>query len=410
VTADPGSRIGLALAGGGPEGAIYEIGALRALDEAVDGLDLNALDVYVGVSAGAFIAANLVNQLTTAQMCRAIVKHEPGEHPFLPETFLRPAFGELRRRCGAVPGLVREALLDWARNPGDVGLSGALLHLTRALPVGLLDNEPIREYLARIYSLKGRSDDFRQLDRRLIVVAAELETGEAVRFGDPGLDHVPVSLAVQASTALPGLYPPVEIDGRHYVDGVLLKTLHASVALDAGARLVLCINPLVPVDLHPEDAGGGSSGDSGGPAPGRLVDRGLPSVLSQTFRTLIHSRLQVGLASYGNRYRDADVVLIEPRRDDYRMFFTSIFTFSSRKAVCEHAYNATRRDLLARYDELSPILERHGLGLRRSVLEDAGRSMWRGVGVPEGGRRRSGARHTLDRLTADLDRLEALIG
>jgi NTE family protein len=46
------SRVGLALAGGGPLGAIFEIGALCALEEAVPGLDLNALDGYVGVSAG----------------------------------------------------------------------------------------------------------------------------------------------------------------------------------------------------------------------------------------------------------------------------------------------------------------------------------------------------------------------
>ena len=401
VHASPAKRIGLALAGGGPEGAIYEIGALRALDEAVDGLDLNELEVYVGVSAGAFIAANLANRLTTAQMCRAIVKDEPGEHPFLPETFLQPHLGELWRSGASVPRLALESLVEWARNPRDGGLSAALLRLTQALPVGLLDNEPIREYLARIYTLKGRTDDFRKLRNRLIVVAAELETGEAVRFGDPGFDHVPISLAVQASTALPGLYPPVEIDGRHYVDGVLLKTLHASVALDAGARLVLCINPIVPVDLHP---------DVNGAELGRLVDRGLPSVLSQTFRTLIHSRLQVGLASYGSRYRGADVILLEPRRDDYRMFFTNIFTFSSRKAVCEHAYEATRHDLLARYDQLAPMFERHGLTLRRDVLEDTGRSMWRGVGLPEAPRPGTKVSHTLDRLTADLDRLEALIG
>ena len=43
----PGPRIGLALGGGGPLGGIYEIGALRALDEALDGLDFNNIDVYV---------------------------------------------------------------------------------------------------------------------------------------------------------------------------------------------------------------------------------------------------------------------------------------------------------------------------------------------------------------------------
>ncbi len=71
----PGPKIALALAGGGLEGAIYEIGALRALDEACEGLDLNQLFRSVGVSAGAFIAACLANDLTTAQMCRAIVSH-----------------------------------------------------------------------------------------------------------------------------------------------------------------------------------------------------------------------------------------------------------------------------------------------------------------------------------------------
>jgi NTE family protein len=391
------SAIGLALAGGGPEGAVYEIGALRAIDEAVDGLDLNALGVYVGVSAGAFITANLANQLTTAQMCRAIVKQDPGEHPFLPENFFQPAFGEIWRGGQRVPKLLYEALRDWARHPIENGLGESLLRLVRALPVAVLDNEPMRVYLERIYNLKGRTNDFRKLQRKLIVVAADLETGTSVRFGEPGHDHVPISKAVQASCALPGLYPPVEIDGHHYVDGVLLKTLHASVALDAGAKLVLCINPIVPVDLY----------NGNGTRFGDLVDHGFPTVMSQTFRTLIHSRLQVGLAAYGDRYRDADVVLLEPRRDDYRMFFTNIFTFSSRKAVCEHAYTATRADLLERYDQLAPIFARHGMTLRRDILEDESRSLWPGVGLGE--HNRLTAKHTLDRLGTALDRLERLL-
>ena len=67
-------RIGLALAGGGPEGAVYEISVLRALEEAVEGLDLNDLYLYVGVSAGAFINACLANGLTASQMCRGVSK------------------------------------------------------------------------------------------------------------------------------------------------------------------------------------------------------------------------------------------------------------------------------------------------------------------------------------------------
>ena len=72
-------RIGLAIAGGGPIGGMYELGALRALDEAIEGLDLTRLEVYVGVSSGAFLAAGLANGMTTAEMCRIFITGDSDE-------------------------------------------------------------------------------------------------------------------------------------------------------------------------------------------------------------------------------------------------------------------------------------------------------------------------------------------
>jgi len=412
-------KVGLALAGGGLEGAIYEIGALRALDEALDGVDFNDLHAYVGVSAGSFLAANLANGLTTGQMCRAIVKQEPGEHPFTPETFLTPAVGELVRRGARVPSLVAEALFDFAKNPADMGLLDSLTRLGRALPVGIFDNEPIRGYLQKIYSIKGRTDDFRKLGKSLFVVATDLDSGAAVCFGSEGEDHVPISVAVQASTALPGLYPPVDIDGRHYVDGILRKTVHASVALEAGAELVLCVNPIVPVDTA-------TAVEKGVMRRGKLIDRGWPTVFSQTLRTLIYSRFKTGLASYEDRFDGADIVLLEPKRDDYRMFFTNIFSFSTRRDVCEHAYDRTRANLYSRRHEIAPILARHGVTLRVDLLEEE-RDLWASVGLedePQARRRerrtsrkRSGGRERgdgysspeLSQLDRTLDRLDRLV-
>jgi NTE family protein len=92
----------------------------------------------------------------------------------------------------------------------------------------------------------GRSNDFRRLQRKLVLVATDLDSGVAAPFGQPGWDHVPISQAVAASAALPGLFPPVPINGRWYVDGALKKTLHATVLLDMQLDLVLCLNPLVP--------------------------------------------------------------------------------------------------------------------------------------------------------------------
>jgi len=394
------SKVGLALAGGGPEGSIYEIGAVRALDEALDGIDFNDLHLYVGVSAGAFISSCLANNLSTAQMCRAIVKHEPGEHPFVPETFLSPAVAEFVRGGAKIPKLFLEGLWEVVRHPRDKRLYEPLSRLARALPVGLFRSDPLKTYLEKIFSKPGRTDDFRKLAHKLVVVATDLDSGRPVRFGEPGLDHIPISKAVQASTALPGLYPPVNIDGRHYVDGVLLKTVHASVALDAGAELVLCVNPIVPVDTI-------RSVELGIMRRGRLTDRGLPTVLAQTFRTIIHSRMRAGLSAYETRYTDRDVLVFEPRRDDYNVFFSNVFSFSNRKDVCEHAYRSTRRKLWRNRRRLEPVLARHGISLRTDVLEDTDRDLWESVRLNQP--RRPSTSHVKDRLDKALARVEDFI-
>lgn len=360
--------IGLALAGGAAGGAIYEIGALRALDEAIPDLEMNDLDIYVGVSAGAFLASCLANGLSTAQMCRAIIKPEPGEHPFVPEMFFQPAAGEMGRRLLRVPGLLAEALSGYFTGR-ERRLRDALTLLGRSLPVAIFQNDPIREYIRRIFSIKGRTDDFRQLPRALRVIATDLESAQSTRFGEPGNDQVSISRAVQASTALPGLYPPVEIDGRLYVDGILRKTMHASAALEWGAELVFCINPIVPVDAR-------KGIQQNEVPPGLIVDRGLPAVLSQTMRTLINSRMHLGLKAYESRYPDAEVVLLEPARDDYESFFSNIFTFRSRRAVCERAYQTTRRNLLSRRETLAPKLAEHGLHLDLDFLRDPNQRLW----------------------------------
>ncbi|HTG53500.1 MAG TPA: patatin-like phospholipase family protein, partial [Gemmatimonadaceae bacterium] len=222
-----GRSIGLALAGGGPEGAVYEIGALRALEESLDGVDFNDLDSYVGVSAGSFVAALLANDVPVSQLVRMIVTHEPSEQPFHFEEFFSPAYGELAGRVAMLPRLAIESLWHFARRPGDQSLREALTHLGQALPVGLFSNDAIRRYLERTFARKRRTNDFRRLRHRLTVVAADLGSGLPVLFGEPGWDDVPIATAVQASTALPGLYPPVRVNGSDCVDGVLLRTVHA---------------------------------------------------------------------------------------------------------------------------------------------------------------------------------------
>lgn len=240
--------IGLALAGGGPFGAIYEIGALMALQESLEGLDLNEIDCYVGVSAGSFLAAALANRIPVDEIYRLFIEDGRGDGGLTPELFMRPAFGEYLRRARIVPPLLARSAWRYLTRPFAGGTLESFAALGRAIPTGVFDNEAIHEYLAAVFSQPGHTNDFRALSHRLYLVATDLDSGASVSFGRPGSDHVPISKAVQASAALPGLFPPVEIDGRHFVDGALRKTLHASEALDDGVKLVICVNPIVPFD------------------------------------------------------------------------------------------------------------------------------------------------------------------
>ncbi len=355
-------RIGLALAGGGPLGAVYEIGALAALEESIEGLDLNAADIYVGISAGGIIAAGLANGITAHEMCRMFVESDAGDDDtalFKPETLLRPAWEEFSIRGAAFPILLASGLIHYVRRRGKASVANSLERLKGALPTGLLSGAGIHEFMERAFSAPGMSNDFRTLKRRLIIVATDLDTGESVRFGETGFDSVPISKAAQASAAVPGLFPPVEINGRYYVDGVLRKTLHASVALDDGANLLFCLNPIVPYNARSRHA------------PGKLAQGGLLAVLSQTLRSIIHSRVEIGMSNYAVTYPGSDILLIEPSQEDADMFFTNLFSYNSRRRMCESAYQNTRMMLWQRRNEIGPVLERHGLRLKLPVLRDS---------------------------------------
>jgi predicted acylesterase/phospholipase RssA len=363
-------RLGLALAGGGPLGGIYEVGALAALSEALDGIDFNEIDTYVGVSSGGFIAAALANGMSPEKLARMLVEDDT-EEVFDPDVLLRPAIGEYFRRAISVPPLLLDALKHYFGDPWHSGLLESFQRLSHAIPTGIFDNAGIDRLLHRMFSMNGRSNDFRKLKHRLYLVATDLDSGEAIEFGAAGYDDVPISTAVQASAALPGLFPPVEIKGRFYVDGALIKTLHASVALREGAELVICINPLVPFDSGLAERRDGHPRHS----VRYLVEGGLPVVLSQTFRAIIHSRMQVGMESYRHLHPGIDVVLFEPTRDDADMFFANVFSYGSRKRLCEHAYQRTRQDLYRRRHELLPLFARHGIQLNLGVLRDHRRSL-----------------------------------
>lgn len=388
--AGPGT-LGIALAGGGPLGAFYEIGALHALEEAIVGRALTDFDIYVGVSSGSVVAGALANGIDTTAMGSIFIHDTATILPLSPEILLHPAVDEYARRIALLPEVLREAVQSFVRDPLHSGWPMLVDALGRMLPSALFDSRPLERYLKTVFAGRGRTDDFRRLRSRLFVVATNLNTGAATAFGHRRDEAVPISRAIAASAALPGLYSSVDIGGQPYVDGALIRTMHASLALEAGCDLVICINPLVPFDasLAAKDR------------HINLADAGLPTVLGQTLRTFIQSRMKVSMTSYRARFPKADTILLEPDRDDERLFFANVFRYSGRRGLVDHAYQRTRRDLLTHARAFSAILEPRGLALDTRLLREPSRTF-----STSASERALLSRHVVKRLGRTLGRLE----
>jgi predicted acylesterase/phospholipase RssA len=331
-------------------GAAWEIGALRALDELIDRSVLD-LDLYVGVSGGAFVSTLLAAGISPREIYDEGVAGPalPGVVPPLFRVGLREVLAHSRR----APGVLFRALV--ASLPGGKGsLPDAALSLFEMLPAGLLDNSGVRDSLAQILHRRGVPDDFAALARPLRVVAVDLDRAEAVAFGRKGRRDVPVSRAVQASAALPGLYRPVRIEGRDYVDGGVKKTAHVNLAIREGARLVICINPMVPLrnaGAHP-------------PLPGPISGRGIAYVLDQALRIMLHGRMEYGLERYRAEHPEVDILVLQPDPEDLRMFHYNILRYGARGVVADLGYRATLHAFRRRRRAYTAMLARHGIGLR----------------------------------------------
>jgi NTE family protein len=344
--------VALVCAGGGVTGALYEIGCLRALDELLDRSVLD-LDLYVGISGGAFVASLLASGVSPAEMYEQVTSRTGGPFGVTAAPLYRLGITEFLRRSARAPRVIKEALLRALTGEGG-SVSDLALSLFQLLPPGLLETSGLQEYLHQLFKSRHRPDTFAGLARELYVVAVDLDRGESVVFGEKGYRNVPVSRAVQASAALPGLYRPVRIGSRDYVDGGVKKTAHINLAIRHRADLVICINPIVPI----------LNQAAGGRFKGHLSNHGVAHVLDQALRIMLRGRMEYGLERYEAEHPEVDILLIEPGRDDTQMFAYNIMRYSARRVVAEHGYRSVRaffRDHHRRYQRL---LGRHQLRLK----------------------------------------------
>jgi predicted acylesterase/phospholipase RssA len=352
------SKTALVLGGGGFTGGVYEIGALRALDLLTVNRTVNDFDVFVGTSTGAFVAALTANGVSPEEMMRVVDRQQPTPFAdFELGSLLRPNIAGFARSALTLPLRAAQLLGGVASQFGQVSAMDLVLGLADGLPSGAYTGAGLERYLRNVLDHPDRSDDFRRLSSELYLTATDLDTCERVVFGVEGWDDVPISTAVRASTALPMVYTPVKVRERELIDGGIVSTTNLDIAVNAGAKFIVVVNPLVPFvnDFKTKIR------TLTGMRTRHVSDMGFPSIGYQVFKMVAYQRLHEMARQWEQRYPGVDIVLIEPEPDDELMFQTPIMSYASRVEIARHGFQSVTTQLAFGYPRFQEICNRHDI-------------------------------------------------
>ncbi|HVD38337.1 MAG TPA: patatin-like phospholipase family protein [Solirubrobacterales bacterium] len=365
------SKTALVLGGGGFTGGVYEIGALRALDLLAVNSTVNNFDVYVGTSAGSFVASMLANGVSPEEMMQVINSDDDmGLQDLDLDKVLKPNYLGFLAKGAALPLRTLELLRSLVRI-GEFSAMDIGVGLAESLPTGLYSGSGLSDYVEEALSDAGRVNDFRLLEHELYLTATDLDTCERIVFGEEEWSDVPISKAVECSTCLPIVYKPVDLKGRQFVDGGIRSTTNVDIAVEKGAKFIVVVNPLVPYVNDFET----TIPTVTGRRVRRVSDMGLPAIANQTFRLIAHARLHQAVEQWQEKYPGVDIILLEPEPNDELMFGTPIMDYSRRLKIARHGFETVTAALAADYDRFHEIAERHGLEISerrvRRVVEQA---------------------------------------
>ena len=337
---DPG-KAALCLSGGGVEGLLFEVGVLKALNAHLQNRSVADFDIFCGISAGSILAAFLANGTEPEEVDAAMNgSHEdPTMDPVKPGIIFDPAIKEYVSR-----------VLTLASKAPFLSFSELISNLIKTVPAGFFRGQALKDFVEKQLTSNGRRNDFRELEKELYIGATDQDNSNHVIFGWGQWRDVPISTAVRASTALTPFFPSEEIRGRFFVDGQYTRTSNFHFAVERGAKLVIVVDPLIPLRVD---------------QPGYVAAKGGIFAGIQALKAVIHSRFMHSISNAAASNPDVDFVLFKPEGDDMRLMSGSPMKYNIRTEIVNMAYRCTVRKIQRDFEIMGRTFAKHGFRLQR---------------------------------------------
>lgn len=362
------NKTALVLAGGGIMGAAYEIGCLTALDRLfAPGFNTRRFDIYVGVSAGSVVATLVANRISPNALFKAIANNEQSAFNFHRRDIYRLDYREVFASFWNLATNLFRIFKNYRRNRWTFSLVDVIHILQEQFPAGLFSLGPLQRYLCHAFHREGVVDDFHLLKTELYIPAYDLDRGRRIVFGSEGYRDMHICQAITASCAIPYFFRPHKVDGHYYMDGSIGRITHIDIAIERGAKLIVVINPRVPMDNDldrfclPSLSYGECSS---------IADLGITFAWEQSQRIENKEKLDLALAMYRREYPEIDIVLVEPGREESLLFFQSPMSSLARNHIMNYGYNLSLIQFQDRFEKLREVFGRHGIRVTSDHLAD----------------------------------------
>jgi hypothetical protein len=163
------------------------------------------------------------------------------------------------------------------------------------------------------------------------------------------------------------IYKPVPVKDRELVDGGIVSTTNLDIAVEAGAKLIVVVNPLVPYVNDFEKQVRTITGSR----KRRVSDVSFHHIGAQAFKLLAYQRLHEMARGWEKRYPGVDIILIEPEPNDELMFQTGIMSYASQLEIARHGFESVTLKLATDYQRFKRICARHGVEISAKRVRDA---------------------------------------